>query len=60
MKKRKVMYIVMRVQKQIKTTLLPVTVEDGDHLGFLSVYATKKAAHAVWGNDVELQECTIK
>lgn len=60
MKKPKVLYIVMRVQKKIHTSLMPVVVENGDHLGFLSVYATKKAAQAVWGKDVELQACEIK
>lgn len=60
MKKSNTLYIVMRVQKKINTSLMPIVVEDGDHLGFLSVYATKKAAQSVWGKDVELQACEIK
>jgi len=49
-------FIVMRLQRKLETTLLPVSVVDGDHLGMLSVYKTKKAAREVWGKDVKLVE----
>lgn len=54
------MYIVMMLQKSIKTELFDVNAVDGDHLGFLSVFKTKKAARKVWGKDVELLEIEVR
>ena len=53
------MYIVMMLQKSIKTDLFDVSAVDGDHLGFLSVFKTKKAAQKVWGKGVKLARVRV-
>lgn len=49
-------YIVMRLQKSIKTNLGPVSVVDDDHMGFISVFKTKKGARKICGSNVQLYE----
>lgn len=58
--KNKTMYLVMRIQTEIQTNIMPISVVDGEHLGMLSVYASKKSAQKVWGKNIELQEVRIK
>lgn len=56
------MFLVMRIQKTIQTDSVfgcKVNTSVGDHIGFLSVYKTKKAAQKVWGKDVELVEVKL-
>ena len=55
-------YIVLRLQTSSQTSYgWPINLHTPStgHLGMMSVYATKKAARKVYGEDIQLQEISI-